>query len=273
MSRRIFFTGPSLYNGNDAGAAALEICVSGPILKFHSKAVVAWLDGVGKSWEIPAGEVIDLSKLTSGVRGYFAVAGGIQVPKVLGSCATDLRAGFGGHHGRALKAGDRLRCGMAGRVPKLGGWHIGQARRVSQIELRFLAGAQQEWFAAEALEVFRSEAYQLTSQSDRMGARLTGPQMLASAYREMLSQPVACGTIQVPPDGQPIILLAERQTLGGYPQIGSVITVDLPQLARAWPGTVVKFREVSWQEAQQLKQQAQKDRMRLALGIELKISP
>lgn len=260
----------NLLVGNDPSAAALEVCLSGPILKFHSKAVVAWVDGLGKSREISAGEVIDLSKLTSGVRGYLAVAGGIQVPKVLGSASTDLRAGFGGHHGRALRAGDRLRCGVAGVFPKPGAWHIGQAGRVSQIELRFLAGAQQEWFSAKALERFHSEIYQVTPQSDRMGARLTGPPLELETPREMISQPVACGTIQVPPDGQPIILLAERQTLGGYPQIGHVISVDLPQLARAWPGTRVTFREVSWQEAQRLKQQAARDEMLLAVGVELK---
>ncbi len=260
----------NLLVGNDPGAAALEICVSGPILKFHSKAVVAWLDGMGKSWEVSAGEVIDLSKLTSGVRGYFAVAGGIQVPKVLDSAATDLRAGFGGHHGRALKAGDKLCCGTAGAIPKPDGWHIGRAGRISQIELRYLAGAQQEWFSPMAHARLCSEIYQITPQSDRMGARLTGPPLEMETSREMISQPVACGTIQVPPDGQPIILLAERQTLGGYPQIGHVISADLPQLARAWPGTKVTFREVTWQEAQRLKQRAEREMMRLAVGIELK---
>ncbi len=262
----------NLLVGNAPGTAALEICLSGPILKFHSEAEVAWVDGTGRSRAVSAGEVLNLSKLTSGVRGYFAIAGGIAVPEILGSAATDVRAGFGGHCGRALRAGDWLHCGKtSGPFPAPGAWHTGRAGRLNHIELRFLAGAQQEWFSAKAHAHFRSQIFQITPYSDRMGTRLSGPPLDLETVREMISQPVACGNIQVPPDGQPIILLAERQTLGGYPQIGHVISADLPLLARAWPGTKVTFREVSWQEAQQLKQKAEIHMKRLAAGIMLKV--
>jgi len=260
----------NLLVGNDAGAAALEICLSGPILKFHQHAIIAWVDGVGKSRNVQAGEVMDFSKLNYGVRSYLAVAGGIQVPKVLGSAATDVRAGFGGHQGRALQAGDRLQIGTPDESPKPGNWHIGRAMRRPQIELRYLSGSQHDWFSAEARERIRHENYQITPQSDRMGARLSGAALFLQSPQEMVSQPVACGTIQVPPDGQPIILLAGRQTLGGYPQIGHVISVDLPLLARAWPGTRVRFREISWQDAQQLKLDSESRWASLAVGIELK---
>lgn len=230
---------------------------------------MAWVDGMGKSQRVAAGGVLDLSKLTSGVRAYLAVAGGLRVPEVLGSAATDSGAGFGGFYGRKLQAGDRLQIGEAGRVPGGTNWHVGRMNRVSRIELRFLPGVQEGWFSEEARYRFRSELYQLSPKSDRMGARLCGDKLGLETRREMVSQPVACGSVQVPPDGQPIVLLAGRQTIGGYPQIGHVISVDLPKLARAWPGTWVNFREVTWNEAQELKQREERDFAWLRTGLEL----
>ncbi len=259
----------NLLVGNNEGAAALELCVSGPVLKFHAEAVVALAGAVGKSRPVAAGETVDFSNLAGGIRACLAVAGGLRVPEVLGSAATDLRAGFGGVLGRALQAGDWLQTGKPGRVPRCDGWHVGRAERVSEIELRFLAGVQESWFSAEARRRFRDEVYQLTPCSDRMGARLSGAELQPGGAREMVSQPVACGSVQVPPDGQPIILLAERQTIGGYPQIGHVISVDLPKLARAWPGTRVRFREVTWDEAQELRRRDERDFKWLRTGLEL----
>ena len=259
----------NLLVGNEEGAAGLEICLSGPVLKFHAEAVVALAGATGKSQRVAAGETVDFSKLTGGVRACLAVAGGLRVPLVLGSAATDLRAGFGGFHGRPLQAGDWLDTGEPGRIPRCGDWHGGRAGRVIEIELRFLAGVQESWFSENARQRFRSEVYQLTASSDRMGARLAGAALELAEPREMVSQPVACGSVQVPPDGQPIVLLAERQTIGGYPQIGHVISVDLPKLARAWPGTAVRFREVTWEEAQELRRLEERDFKWLRTGLEL----
>jgi KipI family sensor histidine kinase inhibitor len=259
----------NLLVGNHEGAAALEICLSGPVLQFHADALVAFVDGSGKPQRVAAGEVVDFSNLKCGVRAYLAVAGGFQVAEVMGSAATDLRAGFGGYRGRVLHAGDCLNFGVAKAVPAGGDWHVGRTGRDSQIELRYLAGVQEDWFSLEARQRFRSAIYLITPKSDRMGARLSGEMLELAGPREMVSQPVACGSVQVPPDGQPIVLLAERQTIGGYPQIGHVISADLPKLARAWPGTLVKFREVTWQQAQELKQQAERDFAWLRTGLEL----
>ncbi|MEX1115671.1 MAG: 5-oxoprolinase subunit PxpB [Akkermansiaceae bacterium] len=255
--------------GNDEGAAALEICLSGPLLKFHADAVVAFIDGCGSPRRVKAGETVDFSKPTHGARAYLAIAGGFQADRVLGSAATDLRAGFGGHAGRALQAGDWLDFGPATTIPTPGDWHVGRDGRDARIELRFLPGVQQDEFTEQAHHRLRTGTYQLTPNSDRMGARLSGPRLDLQSPREMLSQPVACGSVQVPPDGQPIVLLAERQTIGGYPQIGHVISVDLPQLARAWPGTRIEFREVTWQEAQQLQKRERRDFAWLRTGLEL----
>jgi len=259
----------NLLVGNDEGAAALEICVSGPVLRFHAETVVALAGATGKSRPVAAGETVDFSKLTSSVRACLAVAGGLRMPQVLGSAATDLRAGFGGLRGRALQAGDWLQTGEPGRVPRCGSWQVGRAEKVSTIELRFLSGVQQSWFSSEARRRFQNEIYQLTPSSDRMGARLSGAELQLAEPREMISQPVACGSVQVPPDGQPIVLLAERQTIGGYPQIGHVISVDLPKLARAWPGTQVRFREVTWEETQKLRRLEERDFKWLRTGLEL----
>lgn len=259
----------NLLVGNDDGAAGLEICLSGPVLRFHAQTMVALAGARGKSQRVAAGETVDFSKLAGGVRACLAVAGGVRVPLVLGSAATDLRAGFGGFQGRALQGGDLLDTGEPGRIPRCGDWHVGRAERVAEIELRFLAGVQQSWFSDEARWRFRREIYQLTASSDRMGARLAGAALVLAEPREMISQPVACGSVQVPPDGQPIVLLAERQTIGGYPQIGHVISVDLPKLARAWPGTAVRFREVKWDEARELRRRGEQDFKWLRTGLEL----
>lgn len=261
----------NLLVGNDENAAALEMCASGPVLRFHAKAAVAFVNGEGRRRRVNAGETLDFSDLGSGVRAYLAVAGGLQIPRMLGSAATDPQAGFGGLGGRALVAGDRLEFGVAARVPGGRDWHVGRmpAGRDTEIELRFLAGVQAPWFPREARRRFREEIYRVTPQSDRMGTRLFGSALELEAPREMVSQPVACGSVQVPPDGQPIVLMAGRQTIGGYPQIGHVISVDLPKLARAWPGARVRFREVGWEEARELLRREEQDFAWLRTGLEI----
>jgi KipI family sensor histidine kinase inhibitor len=242
--------------GNTDGAAVLECSMSGPVLRFHEPArlaCVGWADArSGRPVEIRAGGEIDLRGRMRALRGYVAVSGGIDTPPVLGSRATDLRAGLGGFHGRALRSSDRLAIGPAALGPVPGDWRVGwPAAGDGVLELRFVKGVQSAWFADHSLKTFRSTVYQTSPVSDRMGTRLDGPALALAEPREMVSQPVVAGSVQVPPDGRPIILMAERQTLGGYPQIGHVISADLPKLARAWPGTPLRFREVTLEEARQ----------------------
>lgn len=246
----------NLLVGNPPDAALLECCTRGPVLRVPQGARVAWLgwDAMesGKPQEISNSRVIDLRGRMAVPHGYFAIAGGIDAPRVLGSRATDLRAGFGGWHGRPLLAGDLLPIGTAAGGPRCGDWRVGWPGAPAAggvIELRFLRGVQSDWFTAGALDAFRGSSYRTTTRADRTGARLDGPPLELCNPREMVSQPVAAGSVQVPPDGLPIVLMSERQTIGGYPQIGHVISADLPLLARAWPGTHVRFREVSLDEA------------------------
>lgn len=235
----------NLLVGNDEDAAGLEMCLTGPVLKFQVATTIAVAGATGRSRRIAAGATVDFSTLGDTVRAYLALAGGFEISQVLGSAATDLRGGFGGFAGRALRAGDWLETGLAGRIPGCGDWFVGRADGGSFTELRFLIGVQEPWFSAEARRRFREETFRVTVRSDRMGARLDGPPLALVEPREMVSQPVCCGSVQVPPDGQPIVLLAARQTMGGYPQIGHVISADLPKLARLRPGAEVRFREVT----------------------------
>jgi len=201
------------------------------------------------------------------------VAGGIEVPKVLGSRATDLRAVLGGHHGRSLRAGDILPIGTASTAPISEKWHVSWPHPDGRfIELRYLRGIQADWFSEEAHCLFSGKFYEISPISNRTGTRLKGDKLELKEPREMVSQPVVCGSVQVPPDGQPIVLMSERQTVGGYPQIGHIISADMPKLARAWPGTKVRFREVDLDEARQAWNELQRDLGLLHAGLMMKLT-
>jgi KipI family sensor histidine kinase inhibitor len=242
--------------GNADDAAVLECCMSGPVLEFPFAARIAFTGWnharSGRPLDIKAGETLDLRGHLTAVRGYIAIAGGFAVPMILGSRSTDVRGNFGGMHGRALASGDVLPVGKAQSGPVPGDWRIGwphETGRGGMIELRFLTGMQSKWFSDETRESFTNSIYQISPVSDRMGTRLDGPPLHTLAENTLLSQPVVAGSVQVPPDGKPIILLSERQTIGGYPQIAHVISADIPKLARSWPGTPIRFREVTLDEA------------------------
>jgi antagonist of KipI len=140
------------------------------------------------------------------------------------------------------------------------------------IELRYLRGIQADWFTGESRRTFRETAYTITPTSDRTGTRLQGTKLKLLEPREMVSQPVVFGSVQVPPDGQPIVLMSERQTIGGYPQIGHVISADIPKLARAWPGTQVRFREVDLDEARHAWEELQRELGILNVGLMMKLT-
>lgn len=263
--------------GNPDEAAVIECTMTGPLLRFGTDALVAWVGWAdvssGKPHEIKAGDCIDLRRRMCHLRGYIAVAGGIDVPQVLGSRATDLRAIFGGHHGRALQAGDILPIGKAVTTPVSGTWHVSWPHPDGRlIELRYLRGMQADWFTVGAHHLFSETFYEISPTSDRTGTCLKGAKLELKQPREMISQPVVFGSVQVPPDGQPIVLMSERQTIGGYPQIGHVISADIPKLARAWPGTQVRFREVDLDEARHAWNELQRDLGLLNTGLMMKLS-
>lgn len=246
----------NLLVGNAESAAALEFTLRGPELEFSAETIVAVGGGdfgAVPLWQpitVPAGGRLAFGAARTGCRGYLAIAGGFDVAPVLGSRGTYLHAAFGGHEGRALRAGDVLQApeltrGVVGR------WHIDErilpAYGAAPI-VRVVRGAQAEEFGA----AFFGHAFSVSPKSDRMGVRLTGPALSRVGAAETVSATVVPGTVQVPPDGQPIILMADAQTIGGYPQAAHVIGVDLPLVAQLRPGDTVRFHEVTLAEAHEL---------------------
>jgi biotin-dependent carboxylase-like uncharacterized protein len=245
--------------GNADGAAGLELTMGGCELQFEADTRIALtgddfsasLDGVPlwPCWSVPvaAGQTLRLAGANApgvkkvGLRSWLAVAGGIDVPQILGSRSTDLKAGFGGHEGRALRKGDRLPTGTSPlnaaqrerRAFGLRGPDWGPNEDDGAIALRVLPGPEFELFTLAAREQLWGERWRITPQSNRMGSRLAGAELKRKRGGDMLSSGVIPGTIQVPPSGQPIILMGDAQTTGGYPRIGVVIRADLWKLAQA----------------------------------------
>jgi biotin-dependent carboxylase-like uncharacterized protein len=246
----------NLLVGNPEDAAGLEFALVGPELRFARDAVVALagaeFEGLS-AWrplEVAAGASLKLGAATRGCRGYLAVSGGIDVAPVLGSRSTYVRGGFGGWAGRELKAHDVVPIGGE-RRPLRGRWRVAPQllpAYAGDVQLRVVAGAQ----AGEFAPAWREASFTVSRQSDRMGIRLEGTALARLGSAELLSSPVAPGTVQVPPDGRPIILLADAQTIGGYPQLAHVATVDLPLVAQLRPGDTVRLREVPLAEARKL---------------------
>lgn len=245
--------------GNAENTAALEFALVGPAVEFSEDALVALggaaCEGVAswQQWTVRRGERLDLGACVRGARGYLAVAGGLEVERVLGSCSTYVRGAFGGVEGRALRDGDVLRVNAPGRAvhDAAAGWHID--RRIlpaysSEPTVRIVLGAQ----AVDAGDRLFGEAFTVSSRSDRMGLRLDPATPWELPRLDLLSAAVAPGTIQAPPDGHPLVLMADAQTIGGYPQVGHAIAVDLPLLAQLRPGDRVRFAEVALDEAHRL---------------------
>lgn len=247
----------NLLVGNAPEAAGLEITLRGPVLRALRPLTVA-LCGAGfdvrrngtaevpfnQSFTLRAGEVLQVGERRWGARVYLAVRGGLALPAFLGSQSTYLPGAFGGLEGRALHGGDRLPVYAAPPSTEERGWPAHAVPRYSPTPtLRVIRGPQAEAFSAAGWTTFLSAAYRLSSQCDRMGARLQGPPIARTDAGEMLSDGVVMGSVQVPPDGQPIVMLADHQTTGGYPKIATVIRADLPLLAQCLPGDTVHFVE------------------------------
>jgi biotin-dependent carboxylase-like uncharacterized protein len=189
----------------------------------------------------------------AGCRAYLAVAGGVEVPLVLGSRATYLRGRLGGVDGRALQKGDGLPIGVpAAPIDRLEGRAVPPAHRPtypSEVELRVVLGPQDDRFTAEGIAAFLAGPYEVTPQADRMGYRLKGPPVTHAAGHDIVSDGIPLGGIQVPGEGQPIVLLVDRQTTGGYTKVATVIGVDIGRIGQTKPGHRVRFRRVTLGEA------------------------
>ena len=265
--------------GNLQDAAALEVTALGPQLRFLADAVVAlsgaeaeaYLDGRPVPWytsfRVRARQVLDLRTCARGLRAYLAIAGGIDVPVLLGSRSTCLVARFGGFAGRALSAGDVLAAGRpAAPLGELSGREVPEAWRArhgAPVRLRVVLGPQEEAFTEEGRRTFLESVYRVSPNADRMGYRLDGPAIVHKASADILSDWVPLGGVQVPGDGQPIILLADRQTTGGYTKIATVLRPDISLVAQLRPGDGLAFRAVSVTEARAIVCQLEADLLAL----------
>ncbi len=253
----------NLLLGNDE-AACLEITLFGLQLRVLQDTVIAITGAdlgatLNKSplplWEAVAvhrSDLISFSHPKSGCRAYLGVAGGIEIPRVMGSAATYTRAGIGGIEGRALRVGDRLQIVESARVAverEIPRKYIPEYKR--EIELRVILGPQDDRFTEYGIHTFRHSEYTISTKADRMGYRLEGPRIEHQAGADIISDGIPLGAVQVPGDGLPIILLADRQTTGGYTKMAAVISVDIPKLAQAKPGDKVRFTQVTEYQAHQ----------------------
>ena len=229
--------------GNGDDAATLEVTLAGPELEFvDDREVVvtgAEFDMVsGGVRRVKAGDRLTFGRRIRGTRAYVAISGGIETPKILGSRATHMPSAMGGFDGRALKAGDELPLGP----------HIGPPNRLRQgyapdlrTILRVLPGPQLDRFAADALEALQSAPYRIGTDSSRMGYRLSGPRLAHTRGADIISDATPIGVLQVPASGEPILLMADRQTTGGYAKIATVISADISAAGQLAPGDEIRF--------------------------------
>ncbi|PYR56892.1 MAG: KipI antagonist [Acidobacteria bacterium] len=250
--------------GNDVDAATLEVTLIGPELEFDDERVIAvagaefelTVDGrnvpANAAFVVASGSCLRFGRRLRGARAYVAMSGGVGVAPTLGSRATHVISAMGGLDGRPLKAGDRVPLGDPMRArntmsaqPRSPLFALPEGRA----RIRVLAGPQQDYFAPDALDVLQSASYTISHTSDRMGFRLEGPVLTHARGADIISDATPLGVLQVPASGLPILLMADRQTTGGYPKIATVISADISVAGQLAPGDAISFSVCSPREA------------------------
>lgn len=298
----------NLLAGNDEEAAVLELTMIGGSYSAERDLLIAICGAdlspvaggspvpMNRPVFVPAGTVLSFGKARYGCRAYIAVAGGFDVPAVLGSRSADPKAGIGGGFGRALAAGDaigaaaaspganalmstlRAKAGERGTGWRAAGWHVADKTGSAAwpggdgITLRVLPGEEWEEFTEESRERLFDSAYRVEASSDRMGLRLSGEPLIRVNEAELASHGVVPGTIQVPPDGKPIVLGAGCQPTGGYPKIAHVIGADWPLLAQAAPGCKIAFAAITLREAERAWRLRLRELALLKAGVGLRLA-
>lgn len=274
--------------GNTDDAALLEITLAGPRLRFTTGTSIALtgaefaaeVDGrpldAWRRTDIAGGSVVAIRGARRGAIAYLAVAGGLAVDRVLGSAATDLNAALG-PLGRALRTGDFLAIGEATMQPAGGvSWSLDPRPWFDpdpERPIHVLAGADSGALDAASRDAWFGGSFQVSARSNRVGYRLDGAQLALAAPLERISEPVVAGTIQLPPGGRPIVLMAEHPTSGGYPCLGQVAAVDLPRLAQRRPGDTLRFAPISLDAAQTRYLERERDLESLIATIAERLHP
>lgn len=279
----------NLLAGNADDEATLEITLTGPTLRFDSPACIAIsgallspsLNGEpipnNRPLVVKPGDTLAFGARGSGLRAYLAVHGGFDIARVMGSRSTFLRGMFGGFQGRALKKGDQVQLrqsltqrdldALSDDIWKIKVYLPAILGFMPRSDIRVIRGPHADLFSGESLERFFSCDYQVAAQSERMGYRLNGAELMLEEPVQLTSEVTSFGTIQVPPDGNPIVLMADRQTTGGYAKIAHVATVDLPLVAQTMPGEVLRFHDITLAQAQQLDSEREQAFGRLFQGL------
>ena len=286
----------NLLVGNDESAAGLEITLGGLRLRFVDDRIVAWCGGgfdvrlgstsvaAGHAALVRSGQELMFNQPKVGCRCWLGISGEIDVPIVLGSRSTDLRTNFGGFDGRALRDGDEIALGRNSkhaqslvdllREQRISPWsppHDWSSPAQREPILRVMRGSDWNRFNDVTIQRFTNEVFIVSPDSDRMGVRLEGIELKRNHDIDLISEAVVPGTIQVPPGGRPIVLLGDCQTIGGYPKIAHVISVDLPTAAQLRLGDRVRFHEISLTEAHQLLAERERDLAEFRVGIKLRM--
>lgn len=256
---------------NDVNACVIEASIGGLVLEANVGTQIAVTGGDAEltinqkpvaSWQthsIKAGDKIAFDFAKTNTRHYLAVKGGFQVEEMFGSRATVAREKLGGIDGSALKAGDKIPCSPASATTEYSvnladrPDYIRSTNSCKNIKLRVILGYQHKTFSHLQQARFFNSDFTISDKCDRMGFRLTGPEIQSELHTKdggMLSEGICYGAIQVPADGQPIVLLNDRQTIGGYPKIGSVFSLDIPKLTQRLPGASLEFEAITIDEAQ-----------------------
>ena len=252
--------------GNKVGEAVLETTLKGVQIEFLQNTAVAITGGncdvtlngtkieLWQNYLVNRGDILKMGICKSGLRNYLAFAGGIDVPVIMNSKSTNLKAKVGGFNGRKLMAGDILSVGVGSlETPLTLNKHYIPTYS-KDIKVGVILGQQDDYFTEAGIKTFLNETYTVTQESDRMGIRLSSVSGATIEHKngaDIISDGITFGAIQVPGSGQPIVMMADRQTTGGYTKIGNVISSDLAKLAQATPGTKVKFVEYTLEQAVQ----------------------
>lgn len=264
----------NLLVGNAPGVGVIEMTMLGISARFDCDCAIA-LTGADMAARlndspiqrycavtVHAGDVLSMKAAKNGMRAYLAVTGGFDLPVVMGSVSTNLKCGLGGFQGRKLRSGDELPLNQSSAVF--------QPRRVpvpedypDSISLRVLLGPQDDAFTRQGIDTFLGSAYTVTDKADRMGIRLSGERIESKQGVDILSDGIAAGSVQIPASGMPIIMMADRQTTGGYAKIATVVSADLSRAAQARPGTRIRFVQVTEAEAIRLRREAEKKQKQL----------
>lgn len=270
MDYRAFIIGNLLVE-NPPNTCAIEFALAGPTLRFSTNTFIAitggdftpTIDGepvpMYTALMVKRGSILHFGAARTGNYGYLAIAGGsMRIPEVMGSRSTNLKAGIGGWRGHSLMHGDYLPFVTKNLdfLPNLGSHRIEYDATYGftdeETPLRVIPGPQDDMFTEEGIETFYSQIFETTTKCDRMGYRLDGPEIETKDGSDIISDGIALGAVQVPSHGRPIIMLADRQTTGGYAKIGTVATVDIPKLVQCKPGSKIRFMPITVQDAQAL---------------------